>query len=252
MIQTNPIPTDNPSGALIGYIDLITGSVPSAEKALTPNTYERHTIIAGTFTLKFQLSTIAAIDYIAIAAHTFSGETIDIQTAETIGGATTHVETVSPVTNGAIMINFDPVTVEEIILTGTLSESVEMGVIRAGPALQMPRNIYGGHSPASLSQKTKYQSVRSESGNFLSRNIVRQGLETEFNWQNLDVDWYRQSFQPFVLAARLQPFFIKWRPDHHANEVIYAETSGDISPSNQGGGNRLINVSLSVKGHADL
>lgn len=253
MIIAKPIPTDNPRGAIIGYSNLLTASTTSdAEKALIPNTYERWRPSSGAVTVKFQMSAAAEIDFIGIAAHALSGESFVLQTAETIGGAVTDVEAFAPSNNSALMTNFEPRTVQEVIFTSTLSAANEIGVIYAGKALQMERNIYGGHSPIALSQKTEYQSAESESGQFLGETIIKKGLATSFSWQLLDDKFYRDEFQLFVDSARELPFFIKWRPDFYSDEVAYGKIRENIRPVNMGGGIRLMSVSFNIKAHADL
>jgi len=252
-ITTIEEPADNPSGALIGFNNLLTASTTSeAEKALTPNTYERFEPASGALTVKFQMSADADVDFIGIAAHALSGESVLVQTATTIGGALTDVENITFPDNAPIMLNFDTRTIREVALVSTLSAASEIGVVSAGKALQMPRNIYGGHSPINLSQQTEYQSVQSESGQFLGKTIIRKGLETAFSWRLLDDQFYRDEFQPLVESARTKPFFIKWRPDFYSDEVAYGEVNQDIKPTNSGGGIRLMSVGFTMTGHADL
>ena len=256
-IVTEPIPTTDAGGALIGYNNLLTSativgdsSVPL--KALIPNTWERWRPTATTTTAKFQMSSAANVNYIAIAAHNLSGETITVQTAATIGGALTTVATWTPTDNRPIMEVITDAVIQEVALVMTLAAANEIGVVYAGELLAMPRAIYGGHSPIGLSQQTKYQSVSSESGQFLGRTITREGLESSFQWQLLDPAWYRSTFQPFVLSARRKPFFIKWRPDSYGDEVAFGHTDSDIKPSNMGGGHSLMSVSLKMRAHSDV
>jgi len=253
MIKPILIPTNNPGGSLLGFGNLLTASTTDdAEKALIPNTFERWRPPSGAVTVKFQMSVTAEIDFIGIAAHALTGESFVLSTAATVGGALTERAAASPTDNGALMFSFDPVTVQEIAFTATLSAANEIGVIFAGKALQMPRNIYGGHSPITLSQVTEFQSPVSETGQFLSRNIIRQGLKTTMSWQFLDPDFYRNDFQLFVNSVRKNPFFVKWRPDLFSNEVAFCQTIGDIKPTNMGGGHTLMSVSAPIIAHADL
>ncbi len=252
-------PTDNPSGALILYENLLTSEDDGGNRAnaLTPTTYDRWTDDAGNMIGSFQLTAPTIINSIGIAAHNLGGKqtTFTVQTAETIDGARTDQGSITPTDDKPLLFTFDPVLAAEVRIEGILngSDSLrEIGVVYAGNALQMPRNIYGGHSPINLSQKTEYQSVESESGQFLGRTIIRKGLGTTFNWQFLDDEFYRNEFQLFVESARALPYFIKWRPDFYSDEVVYGETNQDIQPVNMGGGHRLMSVSFTIKAHADL
>lgn len=249
------IPSNPERLALIGYNNLLVASTLGS-KALTPNTYERYEPAAGAITTKFQLTTLALMDYIAIGAHNIGtqdgGTDVTFKVATTIGGALTTLETVSVSDNGAIMISFNSQYVAEIaIVTNAVTTGMEIGVIYAGEALQMQQPIYGGHAPIDLSSETKYQSTMSDSGQFLGRNIVRQGLQTSFQWQHLEDDWIRTTFKPFIQSAKTTPFFIKWRPDLYES-AAFGYTTNDIKPSNMGGGSRLMAAGFSMRAHSDV
>lgn len=246
------------SHARIGYENVLTATTSgsTALTMLTKNTYERFQPLTGTFTIKFQPDSDTEIDFIGLAAHNLAthdgGISVLFQYATTVGGALTDIEEVTPTDNSAIMLLFDPITVAEVAITfTTVSNGIELGVIYAGKALQMYQPIYGGHDPINLNASTEYQSVMSESGQFIGRTITSEGIETNFNWRHLDPDWYRERFQPFVLSARRNPFFIKWRPDLY-NETAFGWTENDIRPQNMGGGHLLMNVSFSMRGHSDI
>lgn len=257
-IVTKPIETSNPGGALIGFNNvLITATISSGttnpNKALTPNTWERWRPTAANLTAKFQMGDVDTdINYIAIAAHNLIGETLLLSTAATEGGTLTDVESITFTNNDPIMITFDTRTVREVAIQSTYSVVKEIGVVYAGKTLDMPRAIYGGHSPITLSARTDYQSVESETGQSLGLTIIRQGLETNYSWRFLEPDFYRESFLPFVISARTIPFFIKWRPDFFPDEVAYGRPTGDIIPDNMGGGHKLMSVSFTMRAHADV
>jgi len=252
MLKPLTIPTTNPSGALIGYENLLTATTTAAaDPTLIPNTWERVSLVSGSTTIKYQMSTAAEVDYIGIAAHNLSGESITFATAATVGGATTDIENVSFVDNRAVLIKFTARTVQELILTFNFSVTKEFGYVSMGNVLQMPTDIYGGHSPLNLSGQTDFQSSFSESGQFLGRNIIRKGAKTSFNWQFLEPDFYRDTFQPFVEAAKTKPFFISWRPDRYSLETAFCHTTSDIKPSNMGG-HKLMTVSIDVVAHDDI
>ncbi len=233
--------------ALIGYDNLLITSTEAPE-ALTANTFERYKPAAGAVVAKFQLNALSPIDFIAIGAHNIDTE-ITLQYSLTVGGALITLDVFTPTDFSALMITFDQVQAFEIAIT-TNSE-IEIAVVYAGKALQMQQPIYGGHSPIDLSSKTTYQSTMSDSGQFLGRNIIRQGLETSFQWQHLEDDWIRSEFKPFMQSAKTKPFFIKWRPDYYDSSA-FGYTSGDIKPSNMGGGSRLMNVGFSMRAHSDI
>jgi len=68
-----------------------------------------------------------------------------------------------------------------------------------------------------------------------------------WSWRHLPAAWYRQYFDPFVKAARTQPFFIAWRHDTFPEDVSYCWTHDDIKPSNMGIKN-FMQVSVEAEG----
>lgn len=243
------------SHARIGYENrLISSNVTDAEKALTKNTYERWFDGGGAMEARFQLDNISTIDYIAIGAHNLGtrGSTVSVSTAPTVNGTFTERFVITPADDEAIMVLLGDIeTVADVKVTVTNGADREIGLIYCGKALQMYQPIYGGHSPIDLSQRTEYQSVVSETGQFLGRTITRKGIEARYSWQHLDPDWYREKFQPFVQHAVRSPFFIKWRPDRYETTAL-GYTNGDIRPTNMGGGHSLMSVGFQLKGHADI
>jgi len=243
----------NSAGALIGYNNLLTTTATSgAEVALIPNTWERYSMPNGSQTLKYQMASKAKINYIAIAAHDLANETVELSTAPTIGGSMAVVGAIDTKNNNAVMITFDEVAATEIQLKWNSSAAHELGIVYAGNYLQMQQPIYGGHSPINLSADTKYQSVVSESGQFLGRNITKRGIKSQYSWQLLDPEWYRDNFQPFVESARSLPFFLMWRPDRYRSETVFGYSVDDITPSNMSGGHGRMSVSLNMRGHSDI
>jgi hypothetical protein len=247
-------PQSQKLGSIIAYDNLLTGAdISDSEKALTPNTYERWDVSAGAVNAEFQLSAPAQVNFVGIAAHSLVGENLVIETRPVINsGSWVYAGGISFNTAAPVLLTFESRLVGEVRLTGTLTADSEIGVISAGEYLQMPVKIYGGHSPITLSQKTSFQSVQSDTGQFLGRNITRKGVASTNAWQFLDPYWYRENFQAFVQSARTLPFFIQWRPKEFPDEVAYAHTTADITPSNMGGGNALMSVSISIRGHNDV
>lgn len=258
MISAKYQSDDDLRNCRIGYQNLLTSaSLIDAEVALAPDTYNRYRPIAGVVQIRYRFSQNERVDFVGIAAHNLGthqngGVPVLISYSTSVGGALTEIEAVQNQDNSAIMILFDEIEAAEIAILTDAPIGLEMGVISSGKTMQMQRMIYGGHSPAALSQKTKYQSTVSESGQFLGRRVIRRGAGSMFEFNNLSPDWYRQVFQPFVQSAVETPFFIMWRPDSYGREVAYGFTKSDIRPQNQGGSTDLMSVSFNVQAHSDV
>lgn len=210
---------------------------------LSPNTYERASGTSFTFTMPSN----RAIDSIGVLGN-LSGVGVTVQYSTSTGGSFVTVASETPANDRPLLVLFDEVSARRVRVT--LSSSRQITHVSAGIALQMQRPIFGGHNPITMSRQTEYQSRRSESGNFVSRNIIREGLNGQYEWSNLTDDWVREYFDPLILSARKLPFFIAWRPEDYPDEVAYAWTTGDISPSNIGTRN-LMSVSMDVQAYGD-
>ena len=68
LAKTDPL--TNLGNARIGYKNILNATTTTEAAAmLIPNTYERYRPTAGSKTVKFQMGTIAEVDFVAIAAH---------------------------------------------------------------------------------------------------------------------------------------------------------------------------------------
>lgn len=244
---------DDLSYARIAYENKLTAaSSTDAEAVLIPNTWERWTSASGTMTATFQPGSSVKCNYIAIAAHNLGtkGSEIVVQTSDTVGGTFTDRGSATPSNDRPLFFMFDDVDdVEDVKITVTGGTDREIGIVYAGEVLIMQRAIYGGHSPITLSSVTDYRNSDTDTGQFIGRKIRRKGQMTNFSWQFLTPDWYRDNFQPFVDAAKTTPFFIAWRPDRFSDEVAFGYTTGDIRPTNMSGGVEFLSVDMQMKAH---
>lgn len=215
------------------------------------DTYDRWLPQSVPATATFVLAETAAIDYVLIASHNLGSTGSAFVVEHSLDGTvwTEFVPERIPSGNGPIAILTDEIQAAHIRIRITSSlELPRIGVIMAGKALAMLRPIYQGHEPVTLSRSTDMKPVRSEGGRWLGRSKVRKGFSTSYNWSNLTASWYRANFDPFVQAARTQPFGIAWRPETFPNEVAYAWTNDDIQPTNSGPRD-LMSVGFSVVAH---
>jgi hypothetical protein len=266
VLSPKPIAPQDPNAPVILYQNrLTTASVAAGgtggQLVLSPNTFDRWqgTIApASSAVITFTLPNNTSLDCLAVGAHNLGtlsgGATLRCEYAVTVGGAWVDFAPLQTRNGGdtrpVMFIRATPVTVRQIrfrVTSGTGPYFV--GVIYAGLKLQMPHPIYGGHSPLPLNATTDYFNNRSESGEWIGRQIRRRGFETSVELPRLKPDWYRANFQPFVDSAKENPFFFAWRPVSYPDEVGYCWTDGDIRASNIGGGRPELSVTLSLKAH---
>lgn len=239
----------------------ITGTVTAGgtngDYATNDYTFQRWA--CGTLTATWNLVTAAdaSVDTVFIAAHNLgsTGSTVAISTASSVGGVHTTRATVVPTDDSTIAAMFNNAgtayTVREvkITITGT-SALAEIGIIRAGVALQMERPVYGGIQPIGLTRLVETRHSISETGQWLGRTIQRQASRTAMPWQNLTAAWYRSNFAPFALTLPQTPFGLIQNPSKMPESVAWCWTDETPQPENMGTRD-LMAVSLNITGLLD-
>ncbi len=259
------------SHARIGYqswtLDLANSSASAssaaddgpADAVLRPDTaeYWEPTSLPATLTIDFGQQ--RAVDYVGISpGHTLSSagcsllvEWSDgVQVGSPLALAyTPFSDSIAPDDDSAIMLLDTIVSARYLRLYvsgGTVMPRIP--VVYAGQVLVMPRPIYGGQSPMSLSRETELKHSLSRGGQFLGQDFQRHGqVGTGGPWRHLSPSWYRTYFEPFVQAARRYPFFYAWRPEDFPEDVSFAWSTGDIRPSTMGLRN-FMQVSFEMRG----
>lgn len=223
-----------------------------AEDAVNPFTNEYWAPVTLPATWTCSRASAVDTDYIGIAGHTLGtyGNTVKIEYST---DGTTYVELYSftPTDNTPIMLIYATVTALNWRLTVSGGTGIpRIGVIYIGESMQMQRPLYGGHAPLKMSRSTTILNQMSEAGQFTARSIIRRGVGTLYEWNNLTADWVRQYFDPFAKAARRVPFFIAWRPISFPAETGFVWTKSDLIPVNMGVKNYM-SVSMEVAGVGD-
>jgi len=222
-----------------------TGTGPS-DSPLRPDTAEFWEPSEMPATWELAWSTTQNIDYVGIAAHNIGstgGISVTVETTLDAGAG-------SPETFWESLASaYIPTDDKPLIFLDTIRDARRMritlggsptpfppriAVIYVGLSLWMPEAIRGAHTPLVLSRQTVMEQMLSRGGQFLGQNIRRRGYTGTVSFDQLDADWYRTNFEPFVQAARRYPYFFAWRPGERTDEVAYAWTGEDIAPAYMG------------------
>lgn len=197
------------------------------------------------------------LDTVFIAAHNLgsTGSTVIVQTASTLGGAFTTRATIVPTDDSAIAVMINnagtPYSVREVRIQVTgASAAAQIGIIRAGEALQMTQAVFGGVRPIGLNRAVEARHAISETGQWLARTVQRQASSTEMNWTHLESAWYRSVFQPFALSLPQKPFGLIQNAERMPESVAWCWTNAAPQPENMGVRDFMA-VSLSVTGFMD-
>jgi hypothetical protein len=100
-----------------------------------------------------------------------------------------------------------------------------------------------------LARQADYYSSMSESGNFIGVEVRRRALESEASWNNLNDEWYRAYFVPFLDSAEVLPFIFAWNLLQYPTDVAYCKNVTNIAPSYIGKKD-LMSVSIPLVGIA--
>lgn len=220
-----------------------------ANGPLNSMTYEGWKPTALAATWEYNHGSAAQCDYCCIGAHTMgtSGNSLQVQYWD--GAAWQNLIPTTAITNDmAVMAIFGRQTRQRWRINITGGTAPEIGVVKFGLSMQMPRPMFGGHSPLELSRQTELRSNDSETGEFLGRTKQRVTMATGFAWQHLDDAWVRSTFRPFQKAMETEPFFIAWRPSEYS-EAALCRTDSVPVPQNMGIRN-LMAVEMSVRAYA--
>jgi hypothetical protein len=207
-----------------------------------------------TAVIAFDFTGPATVNYLALASHNLGTRGCTIRLYLGDAGPVwdaAEVFEIAPLDDSPILVVFPPDTRRWAkIEIDYGSGKFVLGVARIGERLIVPRRIYGGHSPATLSRVTALRPLTSETGQFIGQAAIRHGLRSSFSFQNLDADWYRAHMDPFVERTRFRAFFAAWRPVKFEEEVVFAKVppGTDIAPSNMGVAN-LMEVTIPFEAH---
>jgi hypothetical protein len=250
----------NDNNPRIGWHSLVTTSNVTADEAAagfpvtnlaTPITSLRWKgETTGVQTVEIDCGAAEEVNYFGIAGHNFGtdGTNIKLQSS-TNGSSWSDVTTARVLPNDyAFMEEFADVDVRYYRLHMTPATLVpQLSVLYIGRVLRMQRRLYVGHKPVTLNRQTTVSSGVSESGQFLGRVKQRQMLQGRADFRNITPDWYRDTFDPFVLAAEETPFFFAWRPSGYPYEVGFMWFDSDPEMTNDLA-NGMVSLSMSMNG----
>lgn len=199
--------------------------------------------------LTFLISEIEPIGYVGIAGHNFGSAEIASGIEAFIDGVWTAIAPEQmPADDSPLIFRVEDQSVSQIrigLSSGTVP--ARAAVVYIGPALILQRRLYVGHAPLKMARTTDVVSGMSEASDFLGRIVMGDYVGTSIDLKNLTPAWYREKFDPFVIAAKTMPFFFAWRPVDYPNEVGFCWLTNNPKPVNQRN-NGMMSVQLQVNG----
>lgn len=201
---------------------------------------------------RIDISQSTPINYVAIAGHNFSSQSIAVGLElaswnSPVGDASSVIAPQIPADDGPIIFLFTLQEVEEvrIILTTGLAPA-EMAVVYTGQYTVLSEGIQAAHTPLPLARVSDTVSGKSENGTFLGRIVLGSQLSSSATFANLTKTWVREELIPFLDFADESPFFYAWSPSTYDDETAFAWLDADAQPSFDIDG--FGEVTLSMKG----
>jgi hypothetical protein len=197
---------------------------------------------------------VEQIDYVGVAQHNFgsAGISVKLQAYNSLsGGNPVWFDLTSyaiPADDQPIIFRFTPQSLIGVRLN-MVPDGVapSIGVVYVGKLLVLPRPIYVGHTPITLSRDTVATTAQSQSGRFLGRVILERAVSTAVQLVQLPRGWYRDYMKPFTAFAEENPFFFAWRPQEFPDEVGYVWLTKDPKPVNSRP-EGFVDVELAISG----
>ena len=205
---------------------------------------------AGSWVFEFDAN--QDVDTFVIAAHNLAGIAVTIGTSTaTTGGFTTRAS-FTPSDNSPIFVMANTgagAAFDVRRYQVSVASEAQIGIIRAGEALQMQRSIYSGHNVALWNRVTEGQQAFSETGQWLGRTQKRLAYANSYEWEHITATWYRDNFEPFAQTLPLKPFAIAGNPKAMPQDVAWGWAQGDVQPQNMGVRN-FVTMGMQVTGFA--
>lgn len=255
----SPVAALSLNNPLFGYLNYVTatGIVADTEELDYPATNLANPLThlqwrAADTTAQYLTFTISEVDpvgYVGIARHNFGSAEIAATIEAFVEGEWVEISPEQmPADDGPMIFRIEDQSVSQIRIALTSgNEPARAAVVYIGPALVSQRRLYVGHSPLRMARTTDVVNGMSEASDFLGRIVLGDYVGTSIDLKNLTPDWYRATFDPFVIAAKKAPFFFAWRPVDYPTEVGFCWLTNNPKPVNQRN-NGMMSVQLQVQG----
>ena len=215
-------------------------------------TWDHWTPTALPATIEVQTSAAVDVDYAWLGPHTLGTCECTVK-GEYHDGTdwVTLFDEYAPGTDRVVAFLFEQVTASRFryVLTGD-GAMPSIAIAMMGKALAVQLGVTLNHAPITLQRVSEVRPNKSEGGQTLGRSIQRKGVATEIAFNNLEADWLRTYFDPFIESARVYPFGWVWSPVNYPAEVALCWTPAgkeDIRPEHSGLPDPM-NVAFEVEG----
>lgn len=198
------------------------------------------------------------VEYVAIAAHDLGTQNADITIQTTTDSGSTW-DTISGLANltpdddSAILCLFDTVNIDGYrVLINSADSEPTIASIAGGSVLEWPRKAVWTGTPVTEGDRITFANNQSETGVWLGRTRVSDGLEFQVQIDNLSETFRTGDFKTFKDYANGEDaaFFIAPRPGDYPDEVSYSWATDVVRMTRDRPNNRVSgSVTLNLRGY---
>lgn len=230
-----------------------------ADNAATPrvDSFWKPTSLPGSVARWTQtFTTNRTIGYIGIAAHDLADQnaTIKVQYQIGAGGWTDfNFSSHTPTNNDPIVFLVDPITISEYrVVIESADDNPYIGVIFAGNVTEVPQKATWTGQPITEGDQITFADNMSDSGVFLGRTLVSDGLQHQAQIDHLSETWRSSELAEFKAHANgaEATFFYVSRPGSYPNELLYGWCDRVVTASRELPNASIANsVTLRLRGY---
>lgn len=138
-------------------------------------------------------------------------------------GWTDLIGTVTPADSSPVFKSFTSVNKRYFrAVFDTTGGAPIISCVAFGEYLEMENGWRTGYRPIGMLKNVQRKTNMSQGGIPLGYSTTRKAVSGTISQRNASESWVRNSWQPFVEAAQLHPFFFSWDETSHPLEAVYA------------------------------
>lgn len=185
--------------------------------------------VGGTTTIELTLDAPEASNYFAFYNQDLYVEGASIKLQYHDGSVFVDCfNAIVPDDNSPRVIFFDVVSASGWKIVIESVDVISLGEIAFGQYLPLPFGMYLNWTPPQLADDAELLNSLSETGTFLGRTEIAQGIKTSIELQYAEDQWVRSNWPDFRDHAKERPFF--WVPNFrdYPNESVFCWAEGKI------------------------
>ncbi|MCK4609411.1 MAG: discoidin domain-containing protein [Gammaproteobacteria bacterium] len=183
--------------------------------------------------IKASFASAQSVDYVAIMWHDLSdhSSSYKLQYSDDDISYFDSFTAVSPSDNNTIYKSFTSSSHKywRVLINSATTLPVIGGVL-LGDTLAMPHGAEVGFAVPTLAPKIDTKTAQSELGAFIGGSQLRQGIDGNINFTNIDPAWVRTNWEPFIEHVQTPAVVVmQWDTVTYTDEIMFAWADGQVT-----------------------